>query len=362
MPAGTPVYPSSQNAYVPDHAATQGLIVDFSRAPSDFSLNEWIKVFPVKKERGLYAQFGEAGGLPSEAARITDTSMADGMWDDGNDRPSGVDFDELFAMVDFFAKRRAQSWRAGDKLVAQATWQVKDQKARMAAQRVMTWRCQAMITLATTTGNYPSGHSGAVTGLGSIVTGTWDNSTTARLDIRKSLDYACLLIFMDTLGCVRKKDLQLVMGPGCAAKVSRSQEIVDYLKGQEGSIRIITGKDTDEYKAVGDFQMPATLYGIKVVVEDSVKITSAKGATRVPAFIAGDTVAWLCARPGALIGTDPSAPNFSAFSLFVYDQEEMLVEEWHDDKNKRVEGSVIDTWDTAVTSGAAAFLFTGVTS
>lgn len=360
MAAGTPVYPGDYNTYVPSHESTEGLIVDFSRSPDSFSLNKYIKLFPVKKEVGLFARFGRDGGLPEAAARITDTSLANVAWPDGNDAPDGNKFKELFQYVDYRTFRRANPWVIGDMTVAQSSWNIRDQYARMAAQLTMTQRTQQAVTLLTTSGNYPTGHFSAVSSITGN-TGKWDVSTSVRQDIRRSIDTAVLQIRLDTLGMVRKKDLVLVMSPECAALVARSQEIVEYLKHMEGSIKLITLKKDADYDWVDDFTLPETLYGVKVVIEDAVKATNAINATRAVSFVLGPTVAYIVSRPGALLGTDSKAPNFSAASMFVWEENEMLVEEMHDDKHKRLEGRVIDNTIASMTAGAAAYLFTAAT-
>jgi hypothetical protein len=347
MAAGTPVYPGDYNSYVPSHESTQGLIVDFSRNPSDFALNQYCKLFPVDFETGLYARFGRDGGLPEEAARVLDTTLADVAWPDGNDAPDGNKFKELFQYVQYRTFRRANPWVIGDLTAAQSSWSLRDQYARAAAHLTMLQRTVQVVALATTSANYPTSHYSAVSSITGN-TGKWDVSTTARQDIRRSLHTAVNQIRLDTLGVVGIKDLVLVMSPNCAALVARSQEIVDYLKQQAGSIKIITGKGGDGYNFVGDFELPEYLYGLKVVIEDSVKITNAKN----------DDTPFIASRPGALVGTDSRAPNFSTLSLFVWKENEMLVEEMHDDKHKRLEGRCIDNTVADMTAGAAGYLFT----
>lgn len=357
MAAGTPVYPGDYNTYVPSMESTQGLIVDFSRNPNDFALNQYCKLFPVDKETGLYARFGRDGGLPEEAARITDTTLANWAWPDGNDAPDGNKFKELFQMVDYRTFRRAIPWVIGDLTAEQSSWSLRDQYARATAQLAMTQRTVQALAIAVATASYPNSSHYSAVGSISGNTGKWDESTTARQDIRRSIHTAVNQIRLDTLGVVKMKDLLLVMSPGCAAKTARSQEIVDYLKQQSGSIKIITGKDGDGYDFVGDFELPAYLYGIKVVIEDCVIATNAKNATRAVSYALADTTPFIASRPGVLIGTDSKAPNFSSLSMFVYDKNEMLVEEMHSDKHKRLEGRVIDNTIGAMTAGAAGYAF-----
>lgn len=353
--AGTPAYASDINTFVPSHEATGGLIVDFARSPDSFPVNKYIKMFPVEQMVGYYARFGRDGGLPEEAARVLDTSLANFAWADNNDAPDGSSFDELFQYVDFRCIRYAYPWRVPYQQGQQASWDIRAQRARMAAHLAMTARTQLAITLLTTSGNYPTGHSSAVASITGN-TGKWDVSTVARQDIRRSVHTAAEQIRLDTLGVVGMDKLVLVMSPGSAHKVARSQEIVDYLKSQEGS------KDVIEGKAFGSmYDMPRYLYGVEVVIEDAVKATNAKAATRSVSNILGDTTAFITARPGSLEGVDAQSPNFSTASLFVWDQEEMLIEQQDNTWQKRTDGRVVDTLVAAMTAPATGYLFTSTT-
>lgn len=352
--AGTVVFPGPLNSYIPDHESTGGLIVDFCRNPNSFPLNRYIKNFPCPKMAVRYARFGINPGLPELGGRVVDTGLADDEWADGADAPDGAAFEEHFQYVDVVTHRKAVAWRLGYLTAEQASWDLKDQKARLAAMQMMTRITQSVVTMLTTSANYPTGHTSAVSAI-SGNTGTWDASTSARQDIRRSIHTAVNAIRLDTLGVVRMKDLVLVMSPSCASKVARSQEIVDYLKQQAGSINIIRGEG---YEFVDDFELPSRLYGIEVQVEDTVRISSAIGATRSAAYVLGDDKPFIVSRPGALMGTDAKAPNFSTASVFVYDQNEMLNEVYDNTKDKRFEGRVIHNYVPEMTAPAAAYLFT----
>jgi hypothetical protein len=353
--AGTPAYPSDVNVYIPTHEATNGMIVDFSRNPSEFALNRYIKFFPVSDKRGYYARFGRDGGLPEEKARITDTAFANFVWPDDGDAPDGSSFKELFQYVEFTATRYAYPWRVPYTQGQQASWDIKRQYANDVAQLAMTVRTQAAISLFTNPSNYVTGHTSAVASITGN-TGKWDVSTTSRQDIRRSIHAACEKIRLDTLGKVRQRDLLLVLSPGLAAKIARSQEIVDYIKQQEGSPKVIKGEAFG-----GDFyDLPERLYGCEVVIEDAVKVTNHKNAVRNAINVLGDDVAFICARPGGLEGTDARAPNFSTASLMVWDQEEMLVEEQDNTWHKRTDGRIVDTFVATMNASATGYLFTEV--
>lgn len=364
MAAGTPVYmggAAGQNAYVPSHETTQGLIVDYSRNPADFALNQYIKLFPVDKTDGYYARYGRDGGLPEQAGRITDTTLSDSRWADGEARTVRDDGSELFQYVQHACVRYDETDKVGDMLAAQASFDVTDGKQRVMAQRQMTKRTQQAVTLLTTTANHLTGHFSAVSSI-SGNTGKWDVSTESRMDIMRSIDTAYEKIRQDTLGLVKRSDLVLVMSPNCAARVRRSQEMVTYIKNYDGARAFARGQDGFGPNA-GDYSndFPGYLYGVKVVIEDAVKVTSARGATRVAAGVLGDDVAFLVSRPGRLVGENAMAPNFAAASLFVWKQEEMAAASYHEPWNERTLLGLKDTRQFQLTAPAAAYLFTAAT-
>lgn len=354
MAVGTPVLHSNANVYVPTDQSTNGLVIDFSRNVDSFKLNQYCKLFPVDMEIGYYWKFGAAGGLPEEAGRILVSDEADIVWHDGAERPSGNDSGEVFALAEHRTIRYDLSWTIGDRAGKQASWDMMDKFSRIYAQQMMTRRTAAVISVATTSGNYPTGHYSAVSAITGN-TGKWDVSTVARQDIRRSINTACEKIRLDTLGAVQQSDLVLVMSPGCAYKILQSAEIVDYLKSQESSYEFIQGKlGTQMY----DF--PAQLYGVKVVIEDAVKATNARFATRAVSNVLADTTPFIVSRPGGLVG-DANSPDYSSLALFVWKDEEMKVETFYEEWHKRTLGAVVDNREAQLAAGAAAYLFTAAT-
>lgn len=342
MPTSTP---ADRTTYVPDHASSGKLVVDYSRNPKSFALSEWCQYVPVKKTEGRYVKM-----TIEQAGRIMATNLADFFWADGADAPLGYNNLETFEWKSYVAKRYLYPFVIGELGVEQASWDVLASHARYAAQRAMTARTQAMVTLATTSGNYDTGHYSAVSSI-SGVTGKWDVSTTARMDIKRSLDYAAETILKATLGAVRADQLMLVVSPGCAKKIATCQEIVDYVKQSPSAEKVIT----KTLSSANRFGLPETLYGYKVVIEDTVKVTSRKGATRAASYVLGDSTPFMCSRVGELEGVE-GAPSFSSFTCFL--KEEMTVESKHDRDNRRHAGRVVDHFSEVLTSPASSFLFT----
>ena len=342
----TATLPGANTGYVPNHEASGKMVVDFSRNVKDFSLNKYIQIVTTKQAIGYYLEM-----TVEQAGRGGDPNKY--VWPDGDDAPSGTDGTESSEFKPFRAERFAPTFRLGDMGVQQATWDIVAQHARITAQLAMTLRTQRCVTVLTTSGNYASTHRSAV---GSISgnTGNWAQSTTARQTIKHSLNYAANIIKKDTLAAVKTKDLILVVSPDTAIGMSESQEIVDHIKGSPMALAQIRG---DLPGGNVEFGLPDTLYGYQIVVEDAVKVTSKKGATKAASYVLPSGTAFMCARPGGLVGLE-NAPSFSTCTLFVWNQNDMSVETKNDTDHKRTSGRVIDTSVPIMTAPVSGFLFT----
>jgi hypothetical protein len=105
------------------------------------------------------------------------------------------------------------------------------------------------------------------------------------------------------------------------------------------------------------FGLPSHLYGVELVVEDAVKTTSRRGATRAKSFIMPDAKPVLTSRPGGLVGKY-GGPEFSTVTIFML--EEMTVERIRDDQMDRLTvGRVVENYDVVMTAPVSGFLFTG---
>ena len=343
----TAVFPGgATNTYVPSTEATNNMVVDFSRNPSGFAVNKYVQLVPVTKDVGYYTKM-----TVEEAGRVFDTD--NDLWADGDDMPSDRGHTESFEFLAYNTKRRVQNFRIGYKAAQQASWELLAQHARIKAQQAMTRRTQQAVKLATTSGNWDASHTIAVSSI-SGVTGKWDVSTTARKDIKRSLDYALEIIFLDTLGGVNLDDIFLVISPKAARLMSISQEIVDHVKGSPDALAEIKG-GLGPNAAHG---LPSRLYGVNIVVENAVRVTSVKGATKAASYVLGYTTPFLCSRPGGQVAaTDSNAvPRHATFSQFMF--EEMTVESLNDVDNRVNKGRVVEDYDSVITSPLSGFLFT----
>ena len=344
----TAVYASGTNTFVVSHDATQNMVVDYARNIEDFPVNQYAQIRKVDKVQGYWLSM-----TVEEAGRILNSNLADFEWPDGTVDPEANDGTEAFEFLAFLAKRYRFGFNLGYLASGQAGWDIIAQHSSIKARQAMTARTQKVVTAMTTSGSYDASHTSAVSSI-TGVSGKWDVSTTARQDIKRSLDHAAETIYKDTLGAVTKKDLNLVLSPGCLRKISVAQEIVDLLKGSPSAYGWIRGALAGEKV---DYEVPKELYGYRLVVENTVKVTSRKGGTVARSFVLGDTTPALISRVGALEAKIPSqAPTFSSLTLFM--QEEMTVETRDDPDNRRTKGRVVECFDVKLTAPASSFLFT----
>lgn len=348
----TAVYPGgAPNTFVPSTEATNNMVVDFSRNPSKFALMKYVRLVPVKKSVGYYTKM-----TVEEAGRVTNSSLSDRRWADGDLAPEFRGNTESFEFKTYQTERYTWGFRMGFKTAEQASWDILAQHARIKAQQAMTGRAVKVLGALTTTGNWGSNYS-AVTGI-SGVTGQWDASTTARKDIKRSIDYALEQIQLATLSAVNFEDFKLVMSPGCARKIAVCQEIVDMVKQSPDALDEIKG-NLGPAAAHG---LPSRIYGLEVVIEDAAKVTSKKGATTARSFALADSTPFIVCRPDGMVAPAGSenAPSFSTVSLFSL--EEMTVESKADTDNRVHLGRVVEDYDIQITAPSAGFLFTSAVS
>jgi hypothetical protein len=352
MAAGTYAYPGASNTYVKNPEATGYMKVAFSRNPEDFPLAEYAQYREVSKDQGLYLQI-----RTEQAARLVGKSLREYVWPDGADRPRRNNGTSDFRFLDYRTERYDFDFTLGYKAEKQADWNIKDTESNLHAQQAMTARTVAIGNLLSTTANWDASHVSDVAAIAGN-SGSWEISTSGRQDIKRSVNYAVKLIHQHTLGVVKKKkDLRLVMNPNTAQKIGESQEIVEYLKSSPAAKQQL-GVDDEHFDVYDDYGMPKRLYGIKVVIEDTVVVTSARGAASTTYdYPMADGDVFLLSRPGGLVTNAAAGPTFSTCMVFLY--EEMTVETLDDPNNRRIEGHIVDDFAGALTAPVSGFYFQG---
>lgn len=340
----TAVYPSSHNAFVPSHEATNKMVIDFARNINAFAINQYAQIVPVQKVAGYYLEM-----TVEEAGRIVSSDLRNFLWPDGQPAPENFEGTEAFEFKPYACQRYEFGFALGDLTVENASWDIVAQHASIKARQAMTGRTQlALNELSTAT--LPTGHTIDVSSYGSGE--KWSGSTSTLKIIQKSLQDGAEKILDATLGAVTADDLVLVINSNLAAKMAVSQELVDYIKGSPEALAQIRGELPGRNVMYG---LPDRLFGFQLAVEATRKVTSKKGATRAVSQIMSNSEAYLLSRPGGLVGV-AGAPNFSSLVLFMY--QEMVVETKRDEDNKRVKGRVIETYQPKLVAPAATVKFT----
>jgi hypothetical protein len=334
----------AENAFVPSHASSKRMMVDYSRSIKSFALNNYIQIVPVDESKGYYLEMDH-----EESGRIINDGK-EFAWPDGAPAPSGNPHQREFEFKLFQTHREAYPYALGDKGLKQASFPLLDATAAGNGQKAMTRRTQDVCNMFTTTANHLAAH---VIDVSAISTGTWSQSTTQRQTIKRSIRTLQELMLDATLAAIDEEDLVLVISSAKANGISQSQEIVDYIKRSPVALSQLKG-DLSSKNPNLMYDLPTHLYGIKLCVEKTRKVTSKRGAARAVSQVLASSTPFMTARPGSLVG-QYGAPSFSGGTLFVF--EEMKVETFRDKKNRRTEGRVVDDYKEVATAPAAMGMF-----
>lgn len=341
------MYTGPQNVFIPDHAASGKLVVDFSRNLKKFAIARWAQIIPVQKTMGYYLRM-----TLEEAARILQSDGSNMAWPDGADRPKGEENLESHEFLPFLTKRFAPTVPLGDLTVDNATWDLIAHYAGIRAHQAMTLRTVKTVAEAVKEANYAASHVVDVTADIDGHTGAWGDSTTARLDIKAAFNYAANRILLDTLNGVSLDDLMVVINPTLAREMAESQEITEYLKGSPDAKAMQRGEGKNVM-----FGLPDRLYGFPIEVEATVKITSHKGATANNDYVLPTATPFMCARPGGLEGV-ANTPNFATHVLFM--KEELTVETLKDVNNRKTVVSVVEDYAPVTVAPVSGVMFKNV--
>ncbi len=341
-----PSFPGGNNTFIPSFEASGKLQIEFSRNPESFPLNRYVGIKTVDKSIGRYLNI-----TAEEATRIA--NQADYTWSDGQDAPGGMDGTEDFSFRSFTTERFAFPFRIGDKAIQQADWDVLASHARIHAQKAMTNRTLSALDILTTIASWPTNNTDTAANLGG---GFWSAATSTNQFILKTMDSVKEKIHLATQGAVPPEALRMVVSPKLAHTMRETDEIIDYVKQNATALQTIAGNQFFERWGV-----PNMLYGVKLVVEDTVITTSRKGATAVRDYEMKEQEAFFTAVTEGLENSrEPAegAPTFNTCTAFVF--EDMTIESRRDDDNRLINARVVDDFAIVLTAGASGFLITEV--
>lgn len=333
------------STYVPstNDLATGALQVEFTRSVNSFALTRYAQLVPVTKMTGYYLR----QDVPDNVRLTSDREFA---WPLGNDRPTGKQ--NAFDFVQYATQRFAFPFYIPQETATQAAWDVVAQHARSKAQLAMTARTNRAAAILTDTGNWGSNFVANPTASPISAATYWNATTTTNASIQTSIQAVMRQVSLSSGGAIAPNQLIMVISPTVANVISQAPEVREYVKNYPAALSFLQGSDT-----FSRWGIPPTLFGLgDVVVDDSVKVTSKKGATLSTSYIYGDSAIFV-SRPGGLVGVE-GASSFSTCQIFAY--EDMTVEQFNDPMNRRIEGRVIDNSVAAVVAPVGGYLIQDV--
>lgn len=335
----TYVWASPQSTYVPSHEASDNLTIAFLRDPAKFPINRYAQRVLSNKMTGYYLYLNT-----DNAARVLNYDA--NSWADGEDLPAG--FTEQFEWRTFSTERYAFPFRIGNLAMEQASWDILAAHAGINLQKGLTQQTAKVCAAMQTSGNW-TGATGTASATGG---GVWLNSSETNAYIRKTFNQVTKNIIQNTNGMVGPSDIVCVVNPDVATTMSQAPEIRDYIK--QSPVAAAAIEYQGNYNA--GYGLPDQLFGIKLVIEDTPKITSIEGAASTTrTWALSDDVAVFCARPGGL--TAPvGGPSFSTLQLFEYGG--VKVESINDPINKRTIGNCEINYDFKVAAPLSGYLVT----
>lgn len=340
------IYPGGNNTFVPSYEASGEFQVEFSRNPDSFPLNKYVGFKTVKKSVGYYLQI-----RAQEAARVV--KQEEYLWPDGRDMPMGSDGTEAHKFLPYTTERFAYPYKLGHKAIEQSDWKILASHGRIHAQKAMTARTMRAIDVLSTAANY-DGNTATATVAGG---GAWSASSASNQYILKTFNYVKEAVHKATLGAVPPDALRCTIGPELAHEIRENEEIRDFVKQNVQAFPALAGS-----YFFTKWGIPENLYGIKMIVEDSVKVTTrpnVAGSATTAYVLTGGNAIFTTVVEGLENKKEPAdgAPTMNTMTLFVY--EDMTVESKDDPDNRRTIGRVVDDTAEVLTAPPSGYLITG---
>ena len=341
MPTPTTVFhhPGPTNVFVP--GASDKLQVEFSRAPETFRLMQYMRILPEQAIQGLYPELDTAAGV-----RVVD--IDDSLWPDGQKRPKGKTRPARWKQ--WSMERRNFGFELGNLTIEQASYDVVAAHARMAAVEAMTVRSVKAATALTTAGSWGSNTVADVDTLLSLSGKSWLVSSTTDQIIKNSFGKIRTNIVKATGGVAGREGLMCVVNPEMARQMGTTAEVSAYLTAHEVAMSNLQGADKD---MLDEYGLPPTLYGVKMIVEDAVKVSDREESSNdtTEAFVFPDNAAVFLTRSEFV--AEQNIPVVDTFTGIFH--EEMSVEIEADGFHRCTEGGVAENYDLVLTAPASGY-------
>lgn len=354
--------PASSSNY---HPVASDYVISYSRKKEQFKLPRYSQLVEAPGPAFYYFELDR-----DAAIRIPGGSAEANAFADGAARPIRDDNHQPFRELPGVCVRYSFTAKLGDIALqmAQKQWEAKTAYLNMLTSQAMTsrtktvWRGHANSSGAwkglDTASMWPSTNVADVNALNGGA-GTWDAASADPADssymaIRKALTEAAVRIFLNTNGVVQWSDLRLVLHPDAARAMGNSSEIREFYK--YGGATTEKALDVDNMNA--QYGLPAKLYGIEVVVEDTMFLDEppTAGATSASAnreFVKSKTNAVILSRQGKIDAQ--VGPSFSTFQLWYYG-DQLTVEEFADPENRLTKWHLTDFYVPVAPALVSGFL------
>lgn len=295
------------NGYLP---VATGQVIAFVRKPKNFkTLNAIVQYTPSDLPTGVYARLDRDNGV-----RISNEDQF--LWADGADLPSTAYFTSRFTTANFATVRRAYGWQVGGQAERNARlWKPKLTTMMESTSLAMTLRLTRLMRLLETAGTW-NGNTATATVLGG---GKWNAGTVANPYFSIGLLNAAAVINTGTNGLMEIGDMACVLNRDDAIKISRTPEILDFMKGSVWTKQML--EDPFSRVNVG-WGLPDRYIGMKLVVSTEPKVSETMNATGNEAttnrgLIKASGSAVIVCEPGTM-ETDLSDRSYSTVQIMHY--------------------------------------------
>jgi hypothetical protein len=350
---------SNFNGFVP---SLTGQVIGFVRKPEKFKLNKYVEYKKTDKNVGVYTKL-------ERDVMVRVTNLEDDVWNDGDDAPSGDNGVKVKHSTDSFqCIRRAIPWKLGYEAIDQTdAYPVKPVHIASTVSQVLTRRTMRVWNVLDTSSNWSTHFktTGELSGISNVDAAKWENASDdpnspSYLGIWKAINAAIQEIFRDTNSSVEWTDLMLVVNPDLAAKMAMSPEINNYIRETTVAKQQLNG-DLSNWNQ--EWGLPTHYRGLKIIVEDAVKVTEKENvdnseATTNRSYVKSGTSAVLMSRPGGLDG-DLSVPSFSTMQIFHYEGL-LQVEAFDKPEHRKVMGRVTASTAEELAAPISGYLMTSV--
>lgn len=289
----------------------QDMLIMYARNPRSMPLARYALFADTKYQLSYYTAVDD-----SNAIRIVDGARQAAIWPDGAPRPDGQNNRIAHRFENIQLERHLHNFPHGTISLANQPYDIISRNMIQMAQRAGTLRAiwaKYVIDAAITATTLGSAALSTLSGAPSDISA----GTTTNPIFLLALQTAAQTIFQNTNGVINEKYLKVVIPPAVATLLARSAEIRDYVKGSPDAMSVVTRGFSNNR-----FGLPLMYYGYELIVEDTVYMSSRRGATNVLANVYADKSIYIFARmdrqgasgmDGGAFGTQPGSMEENTF-------------------------------------------------